>query len=68
MGCKPLGVGDYLQAGAAVIPNAEKNIDRLIEALAFEIVRGYLTPKTAPEQAQADSRTEHVLPVQAKAA
>lgn len=49
-------------------PNAEKDIDRLIEILAGEIVRGYLTPKPAPEQAQAASRTEHALPVQAKAA
>lgn len=48
--------------------NTEKDIDRLIEALAVEIVRGYLTPKPAPEQAQADCCTEHVLPVQAKAA
>lgn len=49
-------------------PNAEKDIDRLIEALAVEIVRGYLTPKPAPDQVQAANCSEHVLPVQAKAA
>lgn len=48
--------------------NAEKDLDRLIEAMAGEIVRGYLTPKPAPEQAQAANCSEHVLPDQAKAA
>lgn len=49
-------------------PTSEKDLDRLIEAMAVEIVRGYLTPKPAPEKAQAANCTERVLPVQAKAA
>lgn len=48
--------------------NTAHDLDRLIDALAVEIVRGYLTPKPAPEQAQAANGTDHVLPAQAKAA
>lgn len=46
----------------------EQYLDRLIEALAIEIVRGYLTPKPAPAHAHDVNCTERVLHVQAKAA